>query len=68
MTSPTQTGAEIAIQIIHGTVAGNIVQLDGSYLQILDIDRQEVDDVLMLAINFGMNIRSGQDDLLITAK
>lgn len=62
------SGAQIAVQLIHGTVAGSIVQIDASFLQILKIARAEEDDVLMLDINFGLNLGVGQDDLLITAK
>ena len=47
---------------------GNIVQLDSSYLQILKITRSEEDDKLMVNINYALNIRNAQDDLLITAK
>ncbi|HEX8224470.1 MAG TPA: phage tail tube protein [Allosphingosinicella sp.] len=61
-------GTEIATQLVHGTVAGNIIQVDTSYLQILKITRTEEDDVMMLDISVGLNIRNGQDDLLLTAK
>lgn len=66
--STLDLGTEIAVQLVHGTVAGNIVQLDGAYLQILDIDRAEEDEIMMLSISYGLNIRAGQDDLLLTAK
>lgn len=66
--SSLDQGAEVATQIIHGTVAGNIVQVDAGFVQILDIDRSEEDDVLMLSLSVGLNIRAGQDDLLFTAK
>lgn len=62
------TGAEVPVQLIHGTVAGNIVQVDATYLQILEISRSEERDELFLDISFGLNIRSGTDDLLLTAK
>lgn len=61
-------GTEIAAQLIHGTVAGNIVQLDAAQLQILKIARTEEDGVMMLDMTVGLNIDAGQDDLLITAK
>ncbi|MEA3018403.1 MAG: hypothetical protein QOI38_3125 [Sphingomonadales bacterium] len=62
------SGAEMVMQLIHGTVAGNIVQLDAAHVQVLDIDRSEEDDKLMLDISIGLNIVAGQDDLLFTAK
>ncbi len=61
-------GSEIAVQVVHGIVAGNIVQFDSARLQILDIEYQEEDDVLMLAINYGLNVGTTNDDLVITAK
>lgn len=63
-----RTGAEITVQMIHGLVAGAIVQWDGAHLQITDIDLQEEDDTLMLAIGYGMNVGTTNDDLVITAK
>lgn len=59
---------EVALQIIHGTVEGNIVQLDAAYVQILDIKDGVEDDVAMLEIDLQFNVRAGQDDLIITAK
>lgn len=63
-----KTGDELPVQIVHGTVAGNIVQLDGARLQITDIDLQEEDDVLMLAIGYGLNVGTANDDLVWTAR
>lgn len=63
-----KAGDEIPVQLIHGTVAGNIVQLDGAHLQITEIDLQEEDDTLMLSIAYGLNVGTTPDDLVITAK
>lgn len=63
-----RTGAEIASQIIHGTIAGNIVQADLAHLQITDIDLQEEDDTLMVSIAYGANVGSTPDDLIWTVK
>jgi len=62
------SGAEVPFALTHGIVAGNIVQLGSSYLEVIKISRTEEDDKLMLDISFGLNIRAGQDDLLITAR
>jgi hypothetical protein len=62
------TGAEVPVQLVHGVGAGKVVQLDSAYLEVLSIDRSEEDDKLMLSISYGLNVRAGQDDLLITAK
>jgi hypothetical protein len=61
-------GAEVVVQLIHGVGAGKIVQVDASYLEILKIVRSVEDDKIMLDMTVGFNIRTGQDDLLITAK
>lgn len=66
--STLDTGAEVAVQLIHGVGAGKVVQVDGNYLEILKITRAEEDDKLMLDISFGLNIRAGADDLVLTAK
>lgn len=63
-----RSGAEIAHQIVHGTVAGNIVQLDAAYSQILSIDRSVEDDKIMFDLQVGLNISAGSDDLLLTSK
>lgn len=63
-----RTGDEIPMQLDHGIAAGNTVGLAGAHLQITDIDLQEEDDVLMLAIGYGMNVGATNDDLVITTK
>lgn len=63
-----KSGDEMTVQIVHGTAAGNIVQADGAHLQITDIDLQEEDDTLMLAIGYGLNVGTTPDDLVWTAK
>lgn len=60
--------AEVALQIVHGIVAGNIVQLDASYFQITAVADAEEDDVAMLKIDGQLNTRVAQDDLLLTCK
>lgn len=61
-------GSEVAVQLIHGITAGNIVQLDSARLQITDIDLSEEDNVLMVSISYGLNVGATNDDLIITAK
>lgn len=63
-----QTGAEIAVQLVHGIVAGNIVQFDSSHLEIVSIDISEEGEVPMIEIDYKLNISAGQDDILITTK
>jgi hypothetical protein len=66
--STLDTGAEVPIALNHGTVAGNIIELESSYLQVTAIERSERNDVMFLDITFGLNIRNGSDDLLIRAR
>lgn len=63
-----RTGDKISTQLIHGTVAGRIVQIDASYLQITNIDETEEDDVAMFSIDVLLTVNAGQDDILLTAK
>lgn len=63
-----KSGQEVEVEMIHGTEPGNIVEVLGNHLQILDIDYQDEDDVLMLAISYGMNVGTTNDDLIFTAK
>ncbi|HEU4958964.1 MAG TPA: phage tail tube protein [Sphingomonas sp.] len=63
-----RSGAEIAVNLTHGTVAGNIVEFAGAHLQITDIDLSEENDVLMLTLSYGLNVGTTPDDLIITAK
>jgi hypothetical protein len=61
-------GDEVPLSLVHGTEAGNILELESDYLQITNIDRAEENDELFVDIGFGLNINSGSDDLLIRAK
>jgi len=63
-----RTGAEVAAQVTHGTVAGNIVELTLGFVQILSIEEQEDGDDLMYTIGYGANVRAGQDDLILEAR
>ena len=63
-----RTGAEVVTQLVHGTIAGNIVQVDAAHVQLLNINRSEEDDKLMFDLTVGLNISTGTDDLLLTAK
>lgn len=63
-----RSGASVAIQVIHGVTAGNIVQLDMANCQITSIEEQDAGDDLMYQIGYRANVNVGQDDLLWTAK
>jgi hypothetical protein len=63
-----KVGSEIAIELIHGTDPGNIVEMTLGFVQILQIEEQEDGDDLMYSINYGANVRAGQDDLILRGK
>lgn len=63
-----KTGAEIPAQIVHGVAAGEVIQLDMAHVQVTDIELQEEEDELMLAISYGANVGATPDDLVFTAK
>ncbi|MBX9881269.1 MAG: hypothetical protein K2X73_04780 [Sphingomonas sp.] len=63
-----RANAEIALSVVHGIAAGNIVQLDASRLQVTDIELGEQNNVLEATMTFGLNVGATNDDLVITAK
>ncbi len=63
-----RAGSVCTTQIVHGTVAGSIVQLDASFLQIAKIEETKEDDIAMLEIDAFLTVSAGQDDILFTAK
>lgn len=63
-----QSGAKITTQLVHGLTAGNIVQVDASYLQVTAINETNEDDIAMFEIDVLMTVNAGQDDVLLTSK
>lgn len=63
-----KSGSEVALQLTHGTVAGNIVQIDMAQVQLTGVSQSNEDDVLMYALSFRANVSAGSDDLLITTQ
>lgn len=61
-------GSEVPLQVIHGLVAGNIIQLDCAHVQLTDIDLQEEDDVLMFSCSIGLNVGTTPDDIVFTVR
>lgn len=56
-----------ALQIIHGTTAGNIVQVDAPAVQILNPDYSG-DDISMIGMGLSLIPVSGDDEIKITTK
>jgi hypothetical protein len=58
-----------ALQIVHGTAAGNIVQIDAANVQLLDPKYEEVDGILTVSMDLlFVPGTSGNDELTITVK
>lgn len=62
-------GTEGALQVIHGTVAGNIIQIDMPKTQINAAPSISNDNELaMLGLAFSINPNAGNDEIVIVAK
>ncbi|MCA0303478.1 MAG: hypothetical protein LCH95_13835 [Proteobacteria bacterium] len=59
------SGANVALALTHGTVAGNIIQLASSTLQVQDVKRAE--DQKMAMLNITAMLKVGSPDFTISA-
>lgn len=66
--APALSGVTGPLSIIHGTAAGNIVELSGPNTQIDDVKDASEGQVAMARITATLKVVAGQDDLIITAK
>ena len=57
-----------ALQVVHGTTAGSIVQIDAPKVQLLSPTYANSNGVLMLNLNLSLTPNAGDDELIITAK
>ena len=57
-----------AAQLIHGTVAGNIVQVDLPQIQITSAALQDQEGIAMLNLGFDINPNTGDDEIALTVK
>lgn len=57
-----------ALSITHGTVPGNIVQLDAPKVQLTDPSQAESDGIALLNANLEVEPDAGNDELVITVK
>lgn len=55
-----------AVQIVHGTVAGNIVQIDAPKVQIASINAQNSDGILAYGMDLILTPDAGNDEVEIT--
>lgn len=66
--TPRRNGATVALSLVHGTVAGSIVELASPRVQITDITESEEDNVLMWTMPLRLIAQDGGDDLVVTAR
>lgn len=59
---------QAALQLVHGTVAGNIVQADAPKIQILNPRYRDVDGNNYLEMDLSVGEDTGDDELKITVK
>lgn len=62
-----RSGAVVVLEATHGTVAGNIVEIEAPQTQIIDISERDEDGVLMWDMDLLFTINSGTDDLVFRA-
>lgn len=63
-----RTGARVVLEVTHGLVAGNIIELEANYVQVTNIAEREEDGILMWDMDILLTIGTGTDDLIIRAK
>lgn len=56
------------LSLIHGTVAGNIVELAAPKVQVVDIDQGDSDGVAMLQAKLDIRPNAGNDELVLTVR
>ena len=62
-------GTEGAVQVIHGTTAGNIIQIDAPKAQVqAEPQVQNAGEVAMLSLDFSLNPNAGSDEIVLTVK
>lgn len=64
----SKAGTLAALQVIHGSGAGNIVQFDAPKVQITDPSYADQDGITMLNIGLQLQPNAGNDELIITVK
>lgn len=66
--STLRNGSLIAVDLTHGTVAGNIVEVSATKAQITNITENKENDIVMWTVELLHTISGGAADLQITAK
>lgn len=63
-----RTNALVAFSLIHGTAAGNIVELAAARMQINDITESEEDGIQMWTLDVACTVDVGSDDFTISSR
>lgn len=66
--SIAKSNTPVVRQTVHGTVAGNIVQIDEPKLQLLQPAYADGDGIRLLSMNTQSNRNAGDDEIVITVK
>ena len=66
--STIRLGTLAALQLIHGSVAGLIIQIDCPKVQITDPQYDQSDNVSMMGCNFALQPNIGNDEFVLTIK
>lgn len=63
-----RAGTTMALSVVHGTVAGNIVKIDAPKVQITNIDVPEEQGIAMLALDVILQPNAGNDEIILTSQ
>ena len=63
-----EAGTLVPFQVVHGTTAGNIIQIDGPTVQLTNPSRQELNGMMLMGFDLEMVPDAGNDELLLTIK
>lgn len=61
-------GTLASLQMVHGTVAGNIVQLDAPKVQLINPQLSEADGISMQSFDLNLLPNAGNDEFTLTVK
>ncbi len=63
-----KNGTLAALSLVHGTTAGNIVQIDAPKVQIISPSLSDDTGIAMLSVNMALQPNTGNDEILISVK
>lgn len=63
-----RTGTLAPLQMIHGTVPGNIAQIDMPKVQLIGMSKSETDGISMTSMDLAIQPNVGNDELVLTIR